>query len=341
MKVLLTGCFGFIGSHVAARLLQNSYKVLGFDNLTNPSINPTDRIKQVAGENWKNLTFFNQDIRGRSGMLSICAVEKPDAIVHLAALGSISRSFADPSETIDVNERGFANVLCLASAIGIKRVVFASSSNVYGDSKNDPKREGEEGQPQNPYGLSKRQNEIMARIWQQKTGIEYIGLRFFNVYGPGQNPNGPYAAVIPRFIMDKELTIYGDGSNTRDFTFVGDVAETIHRFLYSEAANFCVNVGAGEKTSILELAHILADGRNIVHKEARAGEIKHSRAAVGNLKRILSYSPTTSLRDGLMQTVEYYKWLRNQAQDGRSNQDKVATQMEAQQSPERSETSAN
>lgn len=306
MKILLTGVFGFIGSHIAARLLNSGHKVIGFDNLENPSLVPTDRIKAATGKNWQNLKFYKHDIRDRSGMLSICANETPEMIIHMAALGSISRSFADPAETASVNEVGFANMLCLGSAIGAQRIVFASSSNVYGDSKKEIKIEGEEGKSTNPYGLSKRHNEILARMWFEKTGLQYIGLRFFNVYGPGQNPNGPYAAVIPRFIMDPELTIYGDGSQTRDFTFVEDVAQTVHIAMSSNAANFCVNVGAGSRTSILNLAQILADGRAIIHKEGRPGEQKNSQASVENLKRILNFSPTTSLIDGLKQTVEFY-----------------------------------
>jgi len=225
----------------------------------------------------------------------------------MAALGSISRSFLDPAETIDVNERGFANILCMASVLGIKRVVFASSSNVYGAAEQDVRVEGEEGAVMNPYGLSKRHNEILARIWSNQSGIEYIGLRFFNVYGPGQNPNGPYAAVIPRFCLDNDLTIFGDGSSTRDFTYVGDVAKIVETAMLHKMNNFCVNVGTGQATSILELANLLADGRDIVYKPARAGEIKHSKASVENLKRILNISPDTPLIDGLKITKEFYR----------------------------------
>lgn len=307
MKVLVTGALGFIGSHTVATLLNNGYEVLGFDNLINPSLCPTDRIKQATGENWPKFRFFKQDIKNLDGMMSICAVEKPDLIVHLAALGSISRSFENPAETIHVNEVGFANVWTLASYLGIKRVVFASSSNVYGSSKSILRIEGEEGFPMNPYGLSKINNETLAKIMGPKTGVQYCGLRFFNVYGPGQSPDGPYAAVIPRFINDPELVIYGDGTNSRDFTFVKDVAEIILSALVSPNANFIVNVGAGHKTSIIELASMLADGRPIVKKNARPGEIQHSQASVENLKRILKPKPFTSLCDGLEQTKRFYK----------------------------------
>ncbi len=324
MKVLLTGCFGFIGSTVAARLLNMGHEVLGFDNLVNPSISPTDRIKAATGQQWHNFKFYHQDIRSLEAMITICMNEKIESIVHLAAIGSVKKSFETPSNTIDVNERGFSNILCLASAIGVKRIVFASSSSVYGGHACRIKVEGEEARALSPYALSKQTNEKLARIWQEKTGIEYIGLRFFNVYGPGQRPDSPYSAVIPRFCTDKELVIYGDGENVRDFTFVGDVCDVIHRSLGLEHANFCINVGSGVGTSIKELAGLLSKGRPIIYKEARPGETKESIASVKNLQRIYNLKPFTTLTDGLRQTEEYYQCLKSQ--EGHLSQGSLAIQ---------------
>jgi UDP-N-acetylglucosamine 4-epimerase len=309
-SVLVTGCMGFIGAHVTARLLNEGKKVIGFDNLANPCLNPSDFIKASAKENWENFKFYKIDIRDLNTMISICLNEKIDSIIHLAAVGSITRSFETPHYTVDVNERGFANILSLSETQKLKRLIFASSSSVYGDSQKKIKVEGEEGFPLSPYSLSKQQNEKLAKIWSNKTGLEYIGLRFFNVYGPLQNPDSPYSAVIPRFCNDKELTIYGDGETIRDFTYVSDAVQIISKSIWVKNHNFVVNVGSGKEIKIKELAQKLSFNRNIVHAEKRSGETKESVASINILKSIYK-TGTTSLDFGIIETKNYYDVTRN------------------------------
>lgn len=314
MKILVTGCMGFIGSNLTSHLLNAGYQVIGFDNRSNCSINPTDRIKQNSGKNWKNFKYFDCDIRDLKAMSMICAVERPEIIVHLAALGSVPRSFENPALVIDVNEKGFCNVLTLASSMGVKRVVFASSSSVYGDeNKMVYKTEGNEGEPLSPYALTKSQNEKLAKIWQ-KSGLELIGLRFFNVYGPGQLPDSPYSAVIPKFINDPEIVLNGAGSTVRDFTYVDDVCEAIELCLKSDHnVNFVVNVGTGRSTSIEELANIILKHRRgikIIYKAPRAGENPYSVASIIKARQYLNFQASYSLEEGLKKTIAYYEGLK-------------------------------
>ncbi len=310
MKILVTGCMGFIGAHVTARLLNEGNQIIGFDNLSNPCLNPTGVIKASTKENWKNFKFYKIDIRDLSTMIAICINEGVDSIVHLAARGSVTRSFETPHETVDVNERGFANMLSLAETQNLKRIIFASSSSVYGDSPKKIKVEGEEGNPLSPYALSKQQNEKLAKVWSDKTGLEYIGLRLFNVYGPMQNPDSPYAAVIPRFCNDKEVVIYGDGETIRDFTYVSDVVQIVSKSIWIKNHNFIVNVGSGKETKIKDLAQKLSFNRNIVHAEKRSGEAKESVASIEKLKSIYQ-TGTTSLDFGISETKKYYDVTRN------------------------------
>lgn len=309
MKILVTGCMGFIGAHVTARLLNEGNHVVGFDNLSNPCINPTGVIKASTKENWKNFKFYKVDIRDLNTMICICINEKIESIIHLAARGSVTRSFETPHETVDVNERGFANMLALSETQNLKRIIFASSSSVYGDSIKKIKVEGEEGNPLSPYALSKQQNEKLAQIWSNKTGLEYIGLRFFNVYGPMQNPDSPYAAVIPRFLNDKEIIIYGDGETIRDFTYISDVVQVVSKSVWIKKHNFIVNVGSGKETKIKDLASKLSYNRNITHSDKRDGETKESVASIEKLKSIYEIG-TTSLDFGIIETKKYYDVTR-------------------------------
>lgn len=318
MKILVTGCMGFIGSNLVPFLLNKGIEVVGFDNNVNPSIMPTDRMKAASGDNWANFKFYECDIRELAVMRSICANELPTMIIHLAALGSVPRSFENPSLWIDVNERGFSNILCLASYFHMNRVVFASSSSVYGEVNSSSKIEGQEGETLSPYALTKKANEELARIWCQNIPLKYIGLRFFNVYGPGQIPDSAYSAVIPKFINNPVIKIYGDGEAKRDFTYVDDVCSCIIRAIFSNKTNFVCNVGTGNQTSLNELAQLIKeDGQEIKYVPERQGDVKLSKASTFRAKDFLGFEAKTDIASGIDKTKEFYRLI--EVSHGREN----------------------
>lgn len=305
MKILVTGCMGFIGSNLVPMLLNYGYSVTGLDNLSNHSIRPTDRMKAGCGENWKNFKFFQTDILPGRGMETIIANDIPDYIVHLAALGSVPRSFKIPLHTTNVNTLGFINIMGVAHLLGVKRVVFASSSSVYGDSFDNFRTEGKEGKPLSPYALTKVDNEHFARVWGSAMGVNTVGLRFFNVYGPGQLPNSPYSAVIPKFINEETPTLYGDGETVRDFTYVDDVCRAIFRAVeYSDSKSGVFNVGTGQGTSLNKLLKIL--GKTPTREPERFGDIKYSVANTDLAEKELHFKARTSIFDGLALTKDFY-----------------------------------
>ncbi len=303
-RVTVTGGAGFIGSHLVDALVDLGARVCVLDSfLTGRRENLAhlqDRIDLVEG-----------DIRDRDSCVRACR----DAAVlfHQAAIGSVPRSMRDPATTIDVNVAGTAMVLAVARDEGVRRVVYASSSSVYGDSETLPKREGEEGRPLSPYALSKVMNEQLADVYGRCFGMELVGLRYFNVYGPRQDPNGPYAAVVPRWIAAHRAglpaVIFGDGSQSRDFTYVADAvrANLLAAGAPREACGRAFNVAGGRRTTLLELARLIAAETGSVldplHEEARAGDIPHSFADHSRSRALLGYEPTTSLEDGLRPTV--------------------------------------
>ena len=316
MKILVTGCMGFIGSNIVPKLLNKGFEVVGFDNLVNPSIDPTDRMKSEAKGNWGKFKFYNVDIRHLDQMMTIAVNEKPDMVIHLAALGSVPRSFEQPSLVIDVNERGFSNMLSLAAFLNVKRIVFASSSSVYGNSDKTYRVEGEEGFPLSPYAMTKMQNETLAKIWCNGLSLNYIGLRFFNVYGPGQVVNSPYASVIPRFCALNKLMINGDGSITRDFTYVDDVCNAIMLSLQTKHQNFVCNVGTGVGTTINELAEMISKGeKEIEYYKPRLGDVIGSIAHIERAKSYIGFRAFTNLKTGIEKTQEYYNSLQRPHED--------------------------
>ena len=313
MKVLVTGGAGFIGSNLIHALMNDdritAVKIL--DNLE------TGRFANISAfKDHSKFEFIEGDIRN----YAICmgAAEGIDIISHQAALGSVPRSVKDPITTHEVNATGTLNVFNAAREQGIKRVVYAASSSTYGDHPGLPKVEDKIGSPISPYGVTKLVNELYAKVFAELYQMEFIGLRYFNVYGPHQNPAGPYAAVIPLFIKsileNVSPVINGTGDTSRDFTFVEDVVQANLLALFTEntdALNQVYNIAKGEQTSLNELFDILKEisGKEIkvIHGPERSGDIKHSLADVSKARKLLGYNPSTSPVEGLRKTFDWYK----------------------------------
>ncbi len=310
LNILVTGCLGFIGSNLVPLLLNQGHRVIGFDNFSNVSINPTDRMKKNAGKNWRGFKFYNCDVTSFKFIHSLCTNETIDVIIHLAAMGSVPRSFDVPRGTFENNVLGFTSVAQLAATLNIKRIVFASSSSVYGSDKNQLKLEGREGELLSPYAISKKMNEDFARVWLAQFGVEYVGLRFFNVYGPGQLMNSKYSALIPKIIHNEEPIVYGDGTATRDFTFVEDVCMGISHAVTGKTFNYISNLAKGTGDSINDVMRIL--DKKPIYDKARQGDIENSCASTAFCMHALGYVPQTTLADGLAKTKEYYDGLRDE-----------------------------
>ena len=307
-QVVVTGAAGFVGSHVVGALLAEGAAVRCLDNFVTGSernLEPyASRVEIVRG-----------DIRDRVACEGICA--GADVVLHQAALGSVPRSLEHPAETIEVNVTGFANVLDAARRAGIRRVVYASSSSVYGDAEQLPKVEGAEGRPLSPYALSKQMNEELAAVFSDAYDLQPIGLRYFNVYGPRQDPNGPYAAVIPRFIAaglaGQAPSIDGDGGQTRDFTFVADTVEAnlLAALAPAAASRRVYNIAAGRGTSVLELAETVRDSIGDAPPPTfgppRPGDVRDSVADPSLARQWLGFEARTTLAEGLGQTLAFYR----------------------------------
>lgn len=300
IEVLVTGGAGFIGSHLVDELLERGAIVRVLDNLE------TGRLENL-GHCMDQIEFVEGDIRQIEVCQRVC--EEVVYIFHQAALGSVPRSMEDPATTISVNVAGTANIFAAGRDADVKRIIYASSSSVYGDSLKTPMKEGEEGSLLSPYAVSKKMNEQLAEIYSQIYSLQLIGLRYFNVYGPRQNPNGPYAAVVPSFFQasaeGENPKIYGDGKQIRDFTFIEDVV--MANLLSAGAADIACgksyNVGAGATTSINDLAARIGEitGRNWSpqHLPARAGDARASFANVEAIKKNLGFEPLYDLIMGL------------------------------------------
>ena len=311
-RILVTGGAGFIGSNLADSLLADGFEVTVLDNfstgfaenLAEASLNA--RFKLVEG-----------DIRSASDCRK--AAEGCSVIFHEAALGSVPRSMKDPASTVDVNVTGFVNILKTAHEYGVRRVVYASSSAVYGDEPTLPKREERTGRCLSPYALSKHCNEDYAELFSRVCGLEITGLRYFNVFGRRQSPLGEYAAVIPRFInavMNGESpVIYGDGSTSRDFTYIDNVVNANKLAMVSPVYGSAYNIACGSSVTLLELFEAV---RSAVHSDVaplftsmRAGDIRHSLADITKAREELSYEVTVDFQEGIRRTVDFWRSLRS------------------------------
>lgn len=307
-RVLVTGGAGFIGSHLVEALVRAGAVVRVFDDFS------TGRVQHLAPVA-DRVEIIEGDIRSLSRCRQACA--GAHYVFHLAALGSVPRSLEDPAESIAVNVAGTANVLAAARDSGARRVVYASSSSVYGDSESSPKKEGEEGRPLSPYAASKAMDEELGRLFGDCFELPTIGLRFFNVYGPRQNPQGAYAAVIPRFfaslLCGRPVTIYGDGFQSRDFTFVGDAvaAQLAAALAPAAASGRAYNVGSGHSTTLRELERsireLVGGGPPPLFAPSRQGDVKHSLAATDDAAKAFGFRARTELRQGLESCLAFYR----------------------------------
>jgi nucleoside-diphosphate-sugar epimerase len=305
---LVTGGAGFIGSHLVDALLDLGAKVRVLDDLSNGR---RENLGHVASR----IEFLVGDIRDVDVCRRACA--GIDVVFHQAALGSVPRSMKDPATSLAVNVGGTANVLTAARDAGVKRVVYASSSSVYGDSVRLPKREGEEGRPLSPYALSKVVDEELAEVFARCYQLEIVGLRYFNVYGPRQDPDGPYAAVIPRFfrayLAAEAPVIYGDGEQTRDFTFVSDAvaANLLAAVAPKQACGRAYNIAGGHRTSVNALAAavrgVVGGGPEPKHEAPRPGDVAHSLADLSAAGKELGYSARVGLSEGLSRSLDHYR----------------------------------
>jgi UDP-N-acetylglucosamine/UDP-N-acetylgalactosamine 4-epimerase len=312
-SVLITGGGGFIGSNIAAALIEHKGidRVVVLDNFsTGAEENLAPVIKHPS------FTLIRGDIRDMN--TCIMAARGMDVICHQAALGSVPRSITDPITTHEVNSTGTLNIFNAAKQNNIKKVVFASSSSVYGDNPTLPKMEENIGKPLSPYAVTKQTNELYAFAFSKVYDFNYIGLRYFNVFGPNQSPNGPYAAVIPLFIMnallDKPSVINGDGSQSRDFTYVANVVQANINAIFSEgkdAWNNIYNIAYGGRATVLELYDKIQGfaGKNIkpILGPSRAGDIPHSLADISKAKKNIVFNPVISLEEGLRLTFGWFK----------------------------------
>lgn len=313
MRILVTGGAGFIGANLVEHLLQKSEveSVRVLDNLATGSLK---NIEEFLGH--PKFEFIEGDIRSYESCLKAC--HEVDAISHQAALGSVPRSINDPLTSNEVNITGTLNIFTAAKETGIKRIVYAASSSTYGDHPGLPKVEDKIGKPLSPYAVTKYVNELYAGVYASLYGLELIGLRYFNIFGPKQNPAGPYAAVVPLFINavlnNEPPTINGNGEHSRDFTFVGNAVLANELALFTtnaEAVNKVYNIACGEQTSLNELFQSLKGiaGSDLVpiYGPDRTGDVKHSLADISKAKNLLEYNPATTIKEGLKPTFEWYR----------------------------------
>jgi len=308
MKYLVTGAAGFIGSNITRRLLKDNCEVRGFDNFS------TGKRENLEGFEGKgNFELIEGDLRNPDEIRK--ALKKVDVVLHQAAVPSVQRSVENPIFVNDSNINGTLNLLVAAKEKGVKKVVYASSSSIYGVDERLPKREDMPVDPISPYALSKYTGERYCRIFSEIYDLPTICLRYFNVFGPYQDPNSEYSAAIPKFINlmleNEQPIIFGDGKQSRDFTYVENVVEANILAANSDVMGEVINIACGERVSINEVVQILSTILNQdikpVYKETRVGEVKHSLADINKAKNKIGYEPKFGFAEGLRKTVEWFE----------------------------------
>ncbi|HBZ06792.1 MULTISPECIES: SDR family oxidoreductase [Massilia] len=318
---LVTGAAGFIGSNLVEALLKLGQRVTGLDNFATGHRRNLEQVKEsVTNDVWMKFNFIEGDIRNEADCARACA--GVDFVLHQAALGSVSRSIDDPIATNATNVTGFLNMLVAARDAKVRRFVYAASSSTYGDHPDLPKVEEVIGNPLSPYAVTKYVNELYANVFGRTYGMESIGLRYFNVFGPRQDPNGAYAAVIPQWvaalIRNAPLRINGDGETSRDFCYIDNVvqANLLAALASTEAVNQVYNVALNERTSLNQLYGMMREllRERFPHVEThqpqyvdfRRGDVRHSQADIGKAAALLGYAPTHRIGEGLRQAMDWY-----------------------------------
>lgn len=317
---LITGVAGFIGSNLLETLLKLNQKVIGLDNFaTGHQYNLEEVETLVSSDQWKNFTFYNGDIRNLEDCQKVCA--NVDYVLHQAALGSVPRSIADPILTNSANITGFLNMLVAARDAQVKSFTYAASSSTYGDHPALPKVEENIGNPLSPYAVTKYVNELYAEVFARTYGFKAVGLRYFNVFGKRQDPNGAYAAVIPKWtaamIAGDDVFINGDGETSRDFCYIDNTvqANILAAVANEEAKNEVYNVAVGDRTTLNDLFSAIkvalkenevSCDKEPVYREFRAGDVRHSQADITKIKKLLGYSPKYKIKEGVSIAMEWY-----------------------------------
>jgi UDP-N-acetylglucosamine 4-epimerase len=317
---LVTGVAGFVGSALLERLLDLGQAVVGVDNFATGHKKNLDDVLAINPDSRLQFRFVEGDITDPAVCRDVCA--EVDVVLHQAALGSVPRSIKDPVASHRANVDGFIQVLVAAKDAGIKRVVYASSSSVYGDHPGLPKVEERIGKPLSPYAATKRIDEIYGQVFHDVYQMEIVGLRYFNVFGRRQDPNGPYAAVIPRWIdaliEGRPCVIYGDGTNSRDFCYIDNVvqANLLAATAPAETTGTIYNVGCNGRTDLVELFRLIRDAlseefpevakQEPVHEPPRPGDVLHSQASIEKIEEAFGYAPSHAIADGMAETVAWF-----------------------------------
>lgn len=317
---LVTGAAGFIGSNLVEALLKLNQRVTGLDNFATGHQYNLDQVQELTGAAWANFNFIRGDIRVLPDCVRAC--DGVDFVLHEAALGSVSRSIEDPIATNETNVTGFLNMLTAMRDAKVKRFVYAASSSTYGDHPTLPKVEQTIGNPLSPYAVTKYVNELYANVFGRTYGTEAVGLRYFNVFGPRQDPHGAYAAVIPLWIAalirNQPVKINGDGETSRDFCYIDNVvqANLLAALAGKQVANEVFNVALNERTSLNELHAMMRDllktqfphvaDHQPEYRDFRAGDVRHSQADISKAATLLGYAPTHRIGDGMREALDWY-----------------------------------
>lgn len=315
---LVTGCAGFIGSNILEFLLTNNQKVVGLDNFSTGFRRNLDDVRSIVGDKWSNFEFIEGDIRDFA--TCVMATKGVNIVLHQAALGSVPRSINDPITSHNVNVTGFLNVLKACVDNKVRRIVYASSSSVYGDHPDLPKQESVIGNQLSPYAVTKYSNELYAGVFAKTYGLETIGLRYFNVFGKRQDPDGAYAAVIPlwfKAVINNEAPyINGDGETSRDFCYINNVVQMNVKAGITDnknAVNKVYNVACGTQTTLNQLfdyIRTIVDANSTltpIYREFRGGDVRHSLANISQASSLVGYEPQYQVLDGLNLAASWYK----------------------------------